>query len=322
MRRIIGRPAPQRRRAAPAATGQPVHRRHRHPCPARRSQAGMQPLPGKAPAGAGSHEPGQQVLVGGVHQQRVRGLAAVVQQRLPVGSGHALAEPVAKGRALGRRPLVHVARRPPAKTRCRLCVMLPLPRISTPSAASGASAAPSAKSCAGLQSARPAAAPGCRHRATCSAAASRCRGPGRLLGAVHGSPAWPEQRFAPAWPAPARPGRRSAACRACHRSRRSRRRFVPRSGQQHRRARQRVRDTARTAFGRPKRASMAGPSRCMKAPASRGSSAVIGEPWDRKSGGRGVHAALKHRPRWWVHAGCTQHSPHAGRRRPRLPSAP
>ena len=42
--------------------------------------------------------------------------------------------------------------------------------------------------------------------------------------------------------------------------------------------------TASTARGRPKLASMAGPSRCMKAPASRGSSAVIGEPWDRKIG--------------------------------------
>ena len=42
-------------------------------------------------------------------------------------------------------------RPPPAKTRCRLCVMLPLPTISTPSSASGASAWPSANSCAGDQ---------------------------------------------------------------------------------------------------------------------------------------------------------------------------
>jgi hypothetical protein len=33
----------------------------------------------------------------------------------------------------------------------------------------------------------------------------------------------------------------------------------------------------------------------MKWPASRGSSAVIGEPWDRKSGGRVSISSLEHR---------------------------
>ena len=44
-------------------------------------------------------------------------------------------------------------------------------------------------------------------------------------------------------------------------------------------------DTARMARGAPKAASMAGPRRFMKAPASRGSRAIIGEPCEMKSGG-------------------------------------
>src|SRR5918993_3110876 len=44
-------------------------------------------------------------------------------------------------------------------------------------------------------------------------------------------------------------------------------------------------ETVTIAFGRPKAASIAGPSRCMKAPAAPGSSAIIGEPWETKIGG-------------------------------------
>src|SRR5664279_2709218 len=45
-------------------------------------------------------------------------------------------------------------------------------------------------------------------------------------------------------------------------------------------------ETLTIAFGRPKVASIAGPSRPMKAPASPGSRAIIGEPWETKTGGR------------------------------------
>jgi len=46
-------------------------------------------------------------------------------------------------------------------------------------------------------------------------------------------------------------------------------------------------EIARIAFGRPNAASIAGPSRRMKAPAAPGSIAIIGEPWETKIGGRG-----------------------------------
>ena len=50
------------------------------------------------------------------------------------------------------------------------------------------------------------------------------------------------------------------------------------------------------ALGRPKAASIAGPSRCMKAPASPGSRAIIGEPCETKMEGRGVFMpSLEHR---------------------------
>ena len=75
-------------------------------------------------------------------------------------------------------------------------------------------------------------------------------------------------------------------------------------------------ETATMAFGRPKAASMAGPRRCMKAPASRGSSAVIGEPWEMKIGLKaGVFmSALDHRPcrAAFRRAECSI-QPHAGR---------
>src|SRR5664279_4115384 len=47
-------------------------------------------------------------------------------------------------------------------------------------------------------------------------------------------------------------------------------------------------ETVTIAFGRPKAASIAGPRRCMNAPAAPGSRAIIGEPWETKSEGRGV----------------------------------
>ena len=58
---------------------------------------------------------------------------------------------------------------------------------------------------------------------------------------------------------------------------------------------------------------MAGPRRCMKAPASRGSMAVIGLPCEMKSGGRvevlSMIAIEAPRARPWVQRGRTQHSP-------------
>src|SRR6187402_1804129 len=47
-------------------------------------------------------------------------------------------------------------------------------------------------------------------------------------------------------------------------------------------------DTVTIARGRPKAASIVGPSRCMKAPASPGSRAIIGEPCETKIEGREV----------------------------------
>ena len=61
---------------------------------------------------AGGHVERQQVLVGGVHQHRVRRLLAVVGQRGPVRLGAALGKPVAEGctlRNLGRQQCRHRA---------------------------------------------------------------------------------------------------------------------------------------------------------------------------------------------------------------------
>ena len=146
---------------------------------------------------------------------------------------------------------------------------------------------------------RRAARPGCRRRDRGSAARSRCRGRGRL-----------RRRFCAAIPA----ARSSAATRAASagspggvvaqrvqaadRSRRSRR--SPRGAP--RRARTGARaavcaETGRSPAAGRSAASIAGPRRCMKAPAAPGSSAIIGEPCETKSGGQGRCSwrPLKHR---------------------------
>ena len=63
---------------------------------------------GLACGGTGGHEEGQQVFVGGVHQCRVRGAGAVVEQRRPVAGRGFVQKPVSEGRALGRGRPVHV----------------------------------------------------------------------------------------------------------------------------------------------------------------------------------------------------------------------
>src|SRR3982751_3210663 len=55
-------------------------------------------------------------------------------------------------------------------------------------------------------------------------------------------------------------------------------------------------ETVTIAFGRPQAASIAGPRRCMKAPAAPGSSAIIGEPCETKIEGSGeLMQRLQHR---------------------------
>src|SRR2546425_164025 len=56
---------------------------------------------GLAPAGAGGDVPRQQVLVGRMHVRRVRRLAPVVEQRVPLACRRVLGEPAAEGRGLG-----------------------------------------------------------------------------------------------------------------------------------------------------------------------------------------------------------------------------
>src|SRR5436190_544718 len=57
-------------------------------------------------------------------------------------------------------------------------------------------------------------------------------------------------------------------------------------------------DTVTMAFGRPNVASITGPRRFMKAPASPGSRAIIGEPCETKIEGKGV-VSMPH----WITAG-------------------
>ena len=64
-------------------------------CPSSRRRGGAA-AHGIAPAGAGGDVPGQEVLVGRVHLDRMRRLAAVGEQRLPVARLGALGDPVAK----------------------------------------------------------------------------------------------------------------------------------------------------------------------------------------------------------------------------------
>jgi hypothetical protein len=90
---------------------------------------------------------------------------------------------------------------------------------------------------------------------------------------------------------------------------------VPRRGQQHRLARQRVRRDGQHGPRRPKARVDGRAQACMKAPASRGSSAVIGEPWERKSAGQGVFMpTLKHH-RTRARSGLARGSNSAGGRR-------
>jgi len=68
----------------------------------------MQPQRRLPTGRAGGYEEGQQMLVGGVHQRRVRRLEPVVEQCVPVGGLAALAEPLPERRALGRRGTLDV----------------------------------------------------------------------------------------------------------------------------------------------------------------------------------------------------------------------
>ena len=112
----------------------------------------VQPLRRRiAPTGAGGDVPRQQVLVGRVHVHRVRRLRAVVEQRRPVArAALRSANQVRKAALSGASGGVDWRCMPAIATLRRLCVMLPVPTINTPSSANGASAWPSANSSAGL----------------------------------------------------------------------------------------------------------------------------------------------------------------------------
>ena len=146
------RPARAQRSQLPAPAAAPARRRHRRPCPGSRRS--------RCRAGAAARRRGRRRRRRRTRAAGARRSGAVAPRAAPA-RGSRTARPSRarrcaraiqsrKARALGdlgrvdRRP-----RRPPANTRRRLCVMLPLPSTSTPSSASGASAAPSANCCAG-----------------------------------------------------------------------------------------------------------------------------------------------------------------------------
>ena len=74
-----------------------------------------------AAAGTGSDVPRQQVLVGRVHLDRVRRLAAVGEQGVPVERRAARGDPVAKGGVVGGLGLVGARRAGRPRTRGAGC---------------------------------------------------------------------------------------------------------------------------------------------------------------------------------------------------------